>query len=132
MIESWMVNVVIGVGTLILGYGILKNKVSTIEERQNKHDEEDRIFHADLDRKMNAQFKRIDECNEVCLSLEAKIGNCLDLPKAELRFVSKEELALHIKNIDLELAHINKNSDIMMGKLDDLTSALHDFILGGK
>jgi hypothetical protein len=46
------------------------------------------------------------------------------MPRAEEKFVSKQELELHLKNIEITIIHTNKLVDKMSGKLEDVLSAL--------
>ena len=129
MIESWMVSAGMGVITLVFGYGMFKNKVQTLEGWANKHESLDSTFHADLERKMSAQFKRIDENTNDIVGLQAKCAAALDIERAEEKFVSKDELSLHLKNIESEMGHMNKSTDIIVGKLEDLTKAFSTYML---
>ncbi|MFK5937737.1 MAG: hypothetical protein QM497_04980, partial [Sulfurimonas sp.] len=122
--ESWMVSVGIGVATLIFGYGVFRNKITNIEESFRKHEKDDVIYHTDQNRTQSAQFKRLDTISERCVALEALSSNHLDMQEAEQKFVSKDELQLHLKNIELVTNHTNKAVEQIMGKQDELMKAL--------
>jgi len=124
-----MISAAFGIGTIIFGYGVFKSRIESLEHRVKSHDEDDATFHQDLDRKLNAQFRRIDEIGDRCTRIEADASSHLDLTTAEDKFVSKGELALHMKNIDKDIAHLTKNSDVMVGKLEELTKAFSSYML---
>jgi len=129
MVESWMVSGVIGIVTIVFGYGVFKNRLENIEDKFSLHSVDDATYHSDIDRKHSAQFRRIDELSERCVRLESSVINHLTITKAEEKFVSKDELALHIKNIDKDISHLTKNSDVMIGKIDEFKNVLSSFML---
>jgi len=127
-VEMWMVDLAIGVGTIIFGYGLFKGKVNALEESMAKHNEEDSVFHTDLERRLNAQFKRIDELHTKVLLTQAEANKHVDLPTIEEKFVSKRELELQLKNIDLELNYIAKTGTETAGKLDVLIDVVNKLV----
>jgi len=147
MIESWMVGAGIAIAGVVGAYSVTKYKadenksdIDTVKNELNntitdlkadmkEHDNFDVKHHEDINKRVNAAFKRIDEVSNDVIILQRDTANHLDMGKAEVKFVSKEELALHMKNIDIELAHINENSKLMVGKLDDLTKAFSHYML---
>ena len=129
VIESWMVSAGMGVVTLVFGYGMFKNKVQTLEEWAKKHEELDTLFHSDLERKMSAQFRRIDDNTNDITEIKAKNINNLNIERAEEKFVSKDELSLHLRNIETQISHMNKSSETIVGKLEDLTKAFSSYML---
>jgi len=131
-----MVTVALSVGTFIGVYAVTKYKVDenakTVDDLKKdikEHDKLDVKHHDEINARINAAFKRIDAVSTDVTILQRDTVNHLDMNKAEEKFVSKEELSLHLKNIDTELNHINKNSEMMVGKLDDLTKALSKYML---
>jgi len=136
MIESWMVNAATLLAALVASYAVIKYKVDAsskelenIKSELKEHDTIDTKHHDDITNRINAGFKRIDEVSSQVIVLERDTAYHLDMKQAEVKFVTKEELNLHMKNIDGELNHLNKNGDIMVGKLEDLTKALSQFML---
>ena len=107
----------IAVATLIFGYGMFKGRFQALEDRQDKHISDDTVFHSDLDRKLSAQFKRIDTLSIEVAQVKSDLGRALSLEKAEDKFVSKDELMLHIKNLELS----TKNTDVKVDKLSTST-----------
>ena len=69
-------------------------------------------------------FKRLDTTADRVTVLERDTSTHLTMPIAEDKFVSKGELELHLKNIELKADHTNKVVDSMSGKLDELTILL--------
>ena len=130
-IESWMITMVIVIAGAIGTYAVLRNRVSRLEDDLKKYNEDDVMYHKDQDRKVGAQFKRIDDLQLQVNTIETKNLNHITLPVAEQKFVSKDELALHLKSIDNELAHMTKNSDAMLGKLEELSKAFGNYMLSG-
>jgi len=129
MLESWMISAGSGLLAVAFGYGIVRNRLDSLEKGAKSHLETDTVYHHDMDRKLDAQFRRIDDCHDRATRLESKFGTLLDEKTADSKFVSKHELALHLKNIDSELAHMTKNSDVMLGKLEELTKAFSTYML---
>lgn len=136
MIESWMISAGIAVAGTVGTYSVIKYKVdagaesiNTLKNEIKDYQQLNVKYREDTAVKINAAFKRIDDVANSVLVLERDTSNHLDLTKAEARFVPREELALHLRNIDSELTHINKNSEMMVGKLDDMTKALSQFML---
>jgi len=119
-IESWMITVV-AIFTGVVGtYAVLRNRVARIEE-ENKSSSV----------KVEACFKRIDVNSENIIRLQKDTANHLDLVKAEETFVSKKELELHIKILELGMANIstkvsetNDKVDSIEGKLGSLVELL--------
>jgi len=134
--ESWMVTVALSVGTFIGVYAVTKYKVDEgyraleeIKKDSKEHDKLDSKHHDEINIRISDAFKKIDMVSTDVTILQRDTVNHLDMNKAEEKFVSKEELSLHLKNIDSELNHINRNSEMMVGKLDDLTKALSQYML---
>jgi len=120
MIESWMVNIGIVVATGIGTYAVLKSRVERLEKDLIHHDKDDSTLHIELDKKSTAQFKRIDECLERITILERDTQTHLTMPRAEEKFVSKIELELHLKNIELQQNNINEKLGKVEGNLEEL------------
>ena len=123
-IESWMVNVGIALAGIIGTYAVLRNRVERLEKDISSHINTSKIDGNDLDRKLNAQFKRVDNCLERIVVLEQNTATHLDMNKAEEKFVSKTELELHLKNLELVTRNTNEKVEKMEGKLDELIEAL--------
>lgn len=139
MVESWMINVATLFAALVASYAVIKYKVDassketdSIREDMKEYDTNNIKKYDRLDTKIDAYFKRLDEVSNQVIVLERDTAYHLDMKQAEVKFVTKEQLSLHMKNIDSELAHLNKNGDLMVGKLDDLTKALSEYVLSGK
>ena len=126
MIESWMVNIGIVVVTGIGTYAVLKSRVERLEKDLAHHNKDDGIFHSELERKLTAQFKRVDECSKRITILERDTQTHLTMPKAEEKFVSKIELELHLKNIELQQNNINDKLGKVEGNLEELLNIFRD------
>lgn len=122
--ESWMVSIGIAVAGVIGTYAVLRNRVERLENDQKTHLIDAAAKATDLNRKLDTQFKRIDCITERTTVLERDTSNHLDLVKAEAKFVSKRELDLHLKNIELTAKNTNKTVEKMEGKLEELISIL--------
>lgn len=122
--ESWMVNIFIALVGIVGTYSVLRSRVNRLEEDAKNHLKEDKLYHKDTDRKMDAQFRRIDEALNRCTILEQDANNHLDIKYADEKFVSKYELELKLKNIEDEAKHTSKTVDKIEGKLEELVSIL--------
>ena len=129
MLESTMMSAGVGLTTLVFGYGVFRSKMQSLEEWAKKHESLDSTFHSDLERKMSAQFRRIDENTNDIIELKANSANHLGIERAEEKFVSKDELSLHLRNIETQISHMNKSTDVIVGKLEDLTKAFSTYML---
>lgn len=138
MIEGWMISLAFGIITVAVAWG--SNKATTIrlvedikktnDALQAHADKDDRVherethhhsdIHKDFIERFNTGFKRLDAVAEKVTILERDTSTHLTMPRAEEKFVSKGELELHLKNIDLTTVHMSKNIDLLMGKLDIL------------
>jgi len=123
-IESWMVNVGIALAGIIGTYAVLRNRVERLEKDMAKHVEDASLDKSESDRKLSAQFKRLDSCTERVVVLEQSTATHLDMNKVEEKFVSKQELNLHLRNIELVAQNTNQKVEKMEGKLDELIEAL--------
>jgi hypothetical protein len=124
MIESWMVNIGIALAGIIGTYAVLRNKVDRLQTDLRDHSSTSQTGKRDLDRKLDAQFKRVDICTERITILERDTSTHLDMVKAEEKFVSKRELELHLKNIELMTKNTNQKVEKIEGKLEDLIEVL--------
>jgi len=123
-LESWMVNVAIAIVGIIGTYAVLRSRVERLEEDMEKHVTESSSNAKDLDRKLNAQFKKTDANVERIVVLEQNTATHLDMGKAEAKFVSKLELELHLKNLELVAKNTNQKVEKMEGKLDDFLETI--------
>lgn len=122
--EDWVIQVVGGGITLIVGYAVLRKTVSSHDE-QIKEIKKDHSYNLDLiDKRINAGFKRLDEVATRITVLEQSTKEHLGLREAEERFVSHKELQLHIANIESTLKHMEKESVAQSKKLDYLTELI--------
>ena len=133
MLDSWMISLAIALLSSISTYAVLKYRVSATELLLNKHIESDKIEKKDLDRKLNAQFKRIDSINEKQTVLEQASKTFLDVEKAEEQFVQSRELELHLQALELKMqftketiVSIQQSIEKTEGKLEELVSLLHE------
>ena len=134
--ESWIVTVALSVGTFIGIYAVTKYKVeennnhlNDLKKEIKENDKLDTKHREVINERINAAFKKTDMLTKDVTILQRDSMNHLDMDRADAKFVSKEELGLHLKNIDNELAHMNKTNEAMVGKLDDLTKALSQYML---
>lgn len=111
-------------GLQIGTYYVLRYRVTLLEKNFSTHIEDSTIQHKEETRRLEASFKRIDTLSDRITILERDTKSHLDLPTAEVKFVSKAELELHLKNIETITTNTNKLVDSMMGKMDMLTSLL--------
>ena len=132
---EWGLNAIIAIAGAIGTYAILQYRVSKLEEALVKHAEKDDKLHEqetsshsgihdEFVKKFNAVFKVQDEMKKAITILERDTSTHLTMPKAEEKFVSKRELELQLKNIDMKTDHIDKSVTAMSGKLEDVLSAL--------
>jgi len=128
-IESWMITGVIAIASSVSTYAVLRSRVARIELDFKEHNEEDKLYHVDNERKMTAQFKRIDNISDKGLVLETRVNTMLSSETADEKFVSKAELNLHLKNIDTTMAHMSKSSDMIVGKLEELNKSFSTYML---
>jgi len=105
-------------------YGALRSRLLTVEKALEKHINNDETYHSDISRKHDAQFKRIDALSNRCTILEQNSTHHLDLNTAEEKFVSKKELDLRLRNIEIEARHTSKTVDKIEGKLEQVLYAL--------
>ncbi len=126
-LESWMVNIVIAIAGVIGTYAVLRNRVERLEEDMEKHITTSGTNSKDLDKKLNAQFKKIDANVERIVVLEQNTSTHLDMGKAEAKFVSKLELELHLKNLELVAKNTNQKVEKMEGKLDDFLDTISTY-----
>ena len=105
-------------------YGALRSRLIAVEKALEKHINHDETYHSDISKKHDAQFKRIDSLSNRCTILEQNSTHHLDLNTAEEKFVSKKELDLRLRNIEIEARHTSKTVDKIEGKLEQVLFAL--------
>lgn len=123
------ISLLIAIGGIISTYAVTRHRVATMEERIKAHEKESNDTKDKIDRKLDAGFKRLDLVQERIVVLERDTATHLDMPKAEEKFVSKVELELHLKNIELTTTNTNKSVASMEGKLNDLVELLRTNIV---
>jgi len=131
-LESWMVNIAIAIVGIIGTYAVLRSRVERLEEDMEKHVTESSSNAKDLDRKLNAQFKKTDANVERIVVLEQNTATHLDMGKAEAKFVSKLELELHLRNLELVAKNTNQKVEKMEGKLDDFLDTISTYTSVGR
>lgn len=116
------------VGIALVGavgtFAVLKNRVTRLESDMSDYTDDSKVKAIELNRKLDAQFKKTDTVIERLIVLERDTATHLDMPKAEEKFVSKMELHLHLKNIELTTKNTNSMVEKMEGKLEDLVETL--------
>ena len=140
--ESWMVSIAVGILTIAVAWGYNKATVSNLsqaiadvkKELKEHSDKGDKIhvqesehheaLHKDFTNRINSGFKRLDDVAIQVTVLERDTATHLTMQKAEVKFVSKAELALHLKNIELKTEHIDKSVSHIMGKQEDMMNFL--------
>ena len=149
MIDSWMISGAIALVAGISTWAVLKErqtrfqldmdanesdknkKISNLYEYIDKHVASDDRLHAqeseahnahhiNFNERINACFKRVDDLDKRITILERDTATHLTMPKAEEKFVSKAELDLHLKNIELSTKHTEHLVNGMSSKLDGL------------
>jgi len=131
-LESWMVNVAIAIVGIIGTYAVLRSRVERLEEDMKDHAALCSSSSKELDRKLNAQFKKTDANVERIVVLEQNTATHLDMGKAEAKFVSKLELELHLKNLELVAKNTNQKVEKMEGKLDDFLDTISTYTSVGR
>jgi hypothetical protein len=129
--ESWMLQALFAVIAGATVYGAFRTRLTRVETDVTRHLEADSEYHRDLDRKLNAQFKKLDAVNDKCIILEQQAGAHLTMAAAEAKFVQINELDLHLQKLDLRVKNTNETIgrvdskvDKMEGKLEDILSLL--------
>ena len=125
-IESWMINLAIALGGIVFGYGLFKGKMQAMDDRAIEHAKNDKTNHEDLERRISAQFKRIDAVSQDIANINGRMEKAISLEQAEAKFVSKTEMLLHMKNLELTAANTNAKVDKLEGKLEDILDILSD------
>jgi len=137
----------VGLGISAVGaistYAVLRAKVARLELDFSSHvAHDDRVHereqnhhvatHTEFNTKINSGFRRLDDIGEKVTILERDTVNLLTMAKAEEKFVSKLELQLHLKNIELSTAHtdktvgaMEKTMGIILGKLEELSKNIN-------
>ena len=137
--EGVVIQVIGGIATIIAGYAVLRKTVAEHEEQLKEIKTVHTKSMDDIERRVNAQFKRIDDVGNRTTVLEQSTKEHLGLREAEDRFVSHKELQLHLNNIESSIRHIENGQIEMkqdMGKkLDYLiemqSTKLQSVIRGG-
>lgn len=82
----------------------------------------------------NMSFNRLDKIIDRVTVIEQSMLNYLDLKDMEERFVTKKELELHLKNIELsqsqqakDTSRVRDHISRMDDKLDTIVQAVHQF-----
>lgn len=138
--DSWVIEVGIVLAGAIGTYAVARNRLERLEadfkEHVRKDDEvhgkentEASRLHEKATAKLDAGFKKLDTVIDRVIVLEQSTKEHLGLREAEDKFVSHKELQLHLKNIETAMTHIEKNSDTMTKKLEELTSILSNNIV---
>lgn len=119
-----MINVAIALGGLIFGYGLFKGQTQAMNARNNEHEKNNSAAHEDLEKKMSAQFKRIDKVAQDISNINGRMEKAISLEQAEAKFVSKTELLLHMKNLELTATNTNEKVNKLEVKLEDILEIL--------
>jgi hypothetical protein len=138
--ESWIIEVGIVLAGSIGTYAVARNRLERLEvdfkdhvkkddEVHEKENTESSRQHDKATTKLDAGFKKLDSVIDRVIVLEQTTKEHLGLREAEDKFVSHKELQLHLKNIENSMMHIEKNSDSMTKKLEELTSILSNNIV---
>ena len=128
MVESWMVTLLIAISGAIGTYAVLRSRVARSEKDFERHADKYSTDKKDIERSINASFKKIDICIERIIKLEQDTSNHIDLVKAEEKFVSKKELELHLKNIELNIVNIRSKVDDTNSKVDSIEGKLVELL----
>jgi hypothetical protein len=132
MVESWMVSFAIALAGSVSTYAVLRYRVSANETVVDKHIENDKIISKDADKKLDAQFRRIDALSDKITVLEQERKTFLNIKNAEEQFVQNKELDLHLKTLELKMQFTKETMETIQrsvekteGKLEELVSLLH-------
>lgn len=123
-----MINVGIALGGIIFGYGLFKGKMQAIDDRAIDHDKNDKINHLDLEKRISAQFKRIDTISLDNASMKSQLKEALTLKQAEEKFISKNELLLHMRNLELKAENTDNKIDRVEVAVEKFEGKLEDII----
>ena len=124
-VESWMISLIIAIVGVVATYAVLRNRVSRLETDLAQNEVNDADAYKEFNRKIDGGFKKLDTVIERVTILERDTSTHLTLPRAEERFVTKVELELHLRNIETSLKHMDKSSEKMAGKLEELVDLVH-------
>jgi hypothetical protein len=129
--EEWMVSLGIATVGVVSTFAVIKSKVTRLEIDLLSHESHDERIHEREQNSFSQLCDKVDTSLERLTVLERDTATHLTMPKAEEKFVSKRELELHLKNIELETKHITttvKSTNDMvasiMGKLEDINKKL--------
>jgi len=123
-IEGWMVSGGIALATAVSTYAVLRDRHTRLEEDLKAYSDTHSLSNQEIERKIDAGFRKQDNISERVTILERDTATHLDMTKAEDKFVSHKELALHMQNIENTLKHTEKSIVHMSSKLDELTNIL--------
>jgi len=139
MIEEWTINLGIAITGAVATYAVLRNRVDRLEKDFAQYSNNSTLNNSDLDRKLSAQFNRVDTTIERVVVLEQNTATHLNMERAEEKFVSKKELELHFKNIEIiakntssKMDDTNRRVEKMEGKLGELVELLSTCSLKAK
>lgn len=125
--EDWMVSLGIAAAGAISTFAVMRARVTRLESDLESHENSDNKLHEKEQKTFEQLADKFDVALERLTVLERDTATHLTMPKAEEKFVSKRELDLHLKNIELQTQHINstvKNTNDMvatiMGKLEEM------------
>lgn len=126
-----MVSLGIAAISAISTFAVMRARVTRLESDLSAHEASDSRLHEKEQKSFESLARKFDTSIERLTVLERDTATHLTMPKAEEKFVSKRELDLHLKNIELETKHINatvKNTNDMvtsiMGKLEEMNKKL--------
>lgn len=123
-----MINLAIAAGGIIFGYGLFKGQMTALSNRATEHEKADKDNHADLERRISAQFKRIDVVSTELATLKGQLDRAISLEQAEEKFVSKTEMLLHLKNLELAAANTNSKIDRVENTVEKFEGKLEDIL----
>ncbi len=118
MMENWVLNLLIAISGVAGTYAVLQHRVKRLEDDKKE-----------TDLKINEGFKRLDTVIDRIIILEQTTKEHLGLREAEDKFVSHRELQLYLTNIEKSIQNVEKNSDVMTKKLEELTAILSNNIV---
>jgi len=120
-----IVTIIAAMAGFIGGYAVLRSRVSRLADDFKEHIKENDEKAKAVHDRINAGFKRMDDVTAKVIVLQRDTATHMDLPTAELKFVTRRELELHLDKIEIITDNTNQQVTLLMGKQDEILSILN-------